>query len=153
MAEIIGVISGAITLGGVAVQLASSIKQLKDCWEQIRDAPDDIKWLIRDIEIFGLVLTDVEHDSALGSGPSSLANSKAAMQSLRLCKEATRELEILVKDLAQDIDSPSQFQRSYAAVKMTLQKSRIEKYRSRLRNVTSLLMLSQQCYTRFAIFE
>ena len=151
MAELVGVIASAITFGSVVAQLATSINKLKDCWEQVRDAPEDLKWLMRDIEIFGLVLAEIEDDLAQESVASRLTNSKSAVHSFRLCKEASEELDILVRDLGRDINSPSRLQRSYAAVKMVMQKNKVEKYRSRLKNVTGLLMLSQQCYTRFAI--
>jgi hypothetical protein len=151
MAELIGVISGAITFGSLVVQLATSINKLKDSWEQFHGAPEDLKWLIRDIEIFGLVLAEIEDDSAQESVASNLTNNKSALQSFRLCKEASEELDILVKDLGRDIDSSSRLLRSYASLKMTIQKNKAEKYRSRLKNAAGLLMLSQQCYTRFAI--
>ncbi|PMD32336.1 hypothetical protein L207DRAFT_399301, partial [Hyaloscypha variabilis F] len=151
MAELIGVISGAITFGSLVAQLATSIKKLKDSWEQFRGAPEDLKWLIRDIEIFGLVLAEIEGDTAQGSVASNLTNNKSALQSFRLCKEASEELDILVTDLGRDIDSSSRLLRSYAALKMTIQTNKVEKYRSRLKNLIGLLMLSQQCYTRFSI--
>ncbi len=149
MAEIVGLISGAITLGSLVAQLATSIKQLKDCWDQVRDAPEDLRWLMRDIDIFSLVLAEIEDDLAQESVASSLTNSKSAVQSFKLCKEASEELEILVKNLGRDIGSSSRLQRSYAALKMTINKNKMEKYRSGLKNVVGLLTLSQQCYTRF----
>jgi hypothetical protein len=125
MAELVGVIAGAITFGNVVAQLATSIKRLKDCWEQVHDAPEDIKWLIRDIEIFGLILAEVEEDLAQESAASSFTNSKSTVQSLRLCREASEELDILIRDLGRDINSSSRLQRSYAAVEMATQKSRV----------------------------
>lgn len=151
MAELVGVITTAVTIGSLVSQLATSIKKLKDCWEQVRDAPEDLKWLIREIEIFNLVLDEIEDDLAQESVASSLTNSRSARQSFKLCKDASEELDTLVKDLGRDLDSPSRLQRSYAALKMTAQNNKVEKYRSRLKNVTGLLMLAQQCHTRFAI--
>jgi hypothetical protein len=150
MAELIGVVADAVTFGTVVEQLASSVDKLKDCWEQIRDAPEDLKWLIRDIELFGIILAEAEDDWARGSAPADLFKNTSAAQSLRLCREASEEVDILAKDLERDVDSSSRLKRSYAAVRMAMQKKKVEKYRSRLKNVVGLLMVSQQCYTRLA---
>ena len=144
MAELVGVISSAITFGTLVVQL-------KDCWEQIRDAPEDLKRLIQEIETYGLVLADIEDNLAQESVASSLVNTKAAVQSFDLCKQASEELAILVRDLQRDADSSNRVQRSYAALKMTMQKNKVEKYRSRMKSVAALLMLSQSCYLRFVM--
>jgi len=151
MAELVGVFASSITLGTVVVQLATSITKLKDCWGQIRDAPEDLKWLMLEIEAFSTILAMGEADIAQESVVASLVNSKPAVQSFNLCRQASEELDLLVQELGRDIDSPSLRRRSYAAVKIVMQKSKVEKYRSRLQNVTRLLSLSQQCYTRFAI--
>lgn len=151
MAELVGVIESSITLGTVVVQLGTSITKLKDCWDQIRDAPEDLKWLMLEIEAFSTILAEGEADIAQESVMSSLVNSKPAVQSFNLCRQASEQLDLLVQELGRDIDSPSRRRRSYAAVKIVMQKSKVEKYRSRLQNVTRLLSLSQQCYTRFDI--
>lgn len=151
MAELIGVIASAITFGTVVAQLATSINQLKECWEEVRDAPEDLKWLIRDIEIFGLILAEVEDDLAQESVQSCLSNRKSAIQCFTLCKEASEELQTLVQDFRRELNSRNRLQRSYAAVKMVMQKNKVKKYTSRLKNIAGLLMLAQQCYTRFVI--
>lgn len=138
-------------LVGVVAQLATSITKLKDCWRQIRDAPEDLKRLKVEIETLSTILAVGEADIAQESVVSSLVNSKPAAQSFNLCRQASEELDLLVQELGRDIDSPSLRRRSCAAVKIVKQKSKVEKYRSRLHNVTRLLSLSQQCYTRFTI--
>ena len=151
MAELLGVISSSIALAEVVTKLTSSIIKLKDYWNQINDAPDELKWLIRETEMFGLILAEVEAHSAQHALASSFMNNRATMQSLVLCKEASAELDIVVRDLGQNLNSPSRFHRSYAAVKMVAKKNKLEKYKTRLRNVTSLFSVSQQCYTRQVI--
>jgi hypothetical protein len=40
---------------------------MQDYWDAIRDAPDDLKWLVREIEVFGSIMADVDvtHDSRI----------------------------------------------------------------------------------------
>lgn len=65
MAEVIGVVSGAIAFATAVVQLGKSIAILKDFCDQINDAPDDIRRLVREIELFGLIAADM----GIGSHP------------------------------------------------------------------------------------
>jgi len=148
MAELVGVIASAVTFATVVGQLATTITTLKAYWDQVNDAPEDLKWYIREIEIFSFVLADIKADIVQDSTASGLLSNKSVVKSCQLCSEATKELDTLLKDLERDINSSSRFQRSYAAVKIMMKRKNVEKYRSRLRTVTQLLSLSQQCYTR-----
>ncbi|KAJ6054479.1 hypothetical protein N7444_003577 [Penicillium canescens] len=51
MAEVVGVVSSAITFATLAIQVGKSVQILKDYWDAIRDAPGDLKWLVREIEV------------------------------------------------------------------------------------------------------
>lgn len=132
-----------IAFGPAMVQLAKSINNLKICWKQIQAAPEDIQQLIRDVEMFGLILTEVEGgvDARFVDRPR-LTDQK----SILWCKEASEELDILVRSLRRDMDSSSQIPGS---AKMAIPKNKIEEYRSRLKNAIRLLLSTQQCYTRF----
>lgn len=132
-------------------QLGISIIKLKQCWDQIRDAPEDLKFLIREIKLFSYVLDDIEADMACESVASSLINSKPALQCFKLCSEAATILDVFISDLGRDIDSSSRLRGLYAAAKMVMQKKKVEHYRARLQNVAGLLSLSQQCYVRFVV--
>jgi hypothetical protein len=151
MAELVGVIASAVTFATVVAQLATTITTLKAYWDQVNDAPEDLKWYIREIEIFSFVLADIKADIAQDSTTSSFLSNKSGVKSCQLCSEATKELVTLLKDLGRDINSSCRLQRSYAAVKIMMKKNNVEKYRSRLKTVTQLLSLSRQCYTRLVI--
>lgn len=152
MAEVVGVVSSAITFATLALQVGKSVQNLKDYWDSMRDAPDDLKWLVRQIEVFGSIINDIDAD--LSQNPVALAikNSQHASQSLRFCEEAVKALNLLCKDLLQDVDSSSRLRRTYQAAKIVLRQRKIEKHISRLHDVVHLLMLSQQCYTRCFLF-
>jgi hypothetical protein len=107
---------------------------------------------VRDIEILGLILSDIEAEVVQNSITSALNDSKHLQQSLEFCKEAAVCLETTYKDLVQDVQSGSRIPWSYAMMKLVVRRSSIEKYKSRLQDVISLLLLAQQCYTRSVIF-
>jgi hypothetical protein len=152
MAELVGVIASAVTFGTVMAQLTTSISSLKGFCEQIHNLPGDINWLVRDIELLGLILSDIEADFVQKSITPGLNDSKNVRQSLEFCREAAVSLETTYKDLVSDLQSGSRIPQSYAIMKLAMRRSKIEKYKSRLQDVIRLLLLSQQCYTRSVLF-
>ncbi|KUM63737.1 hypothetical protein ACN42_g3350 [Penicillium freii] len=148
MAEAIGIASGAITFATVVVQVGQSILTLKNCWDEMRDAPEDIRKLVGEIELLGLILADIEDDLSQDSIYSALEDNKHALKSFKLCKDAADDLDAICMDLSRDGHSSSRMRRSYKVLKIVMQNGNIEKYRSRLQNIIQLLTLSQQCYTR-----
>lgn len=151
MAEVIGVLSSVITFTTVIAQVTNSIILIKDCWSQFRDAPDDLQYLMRDLEMFGLILAEIEEDLSKKDLAFALKDSKHAMQSLQFSREAGANLQALSEDILRDMHCTSLLRKSYAAAKAVMQRGKIERHMARLRNAIQLLSLSQQCYTRFLI--
>jgi hypothetical protein len=151
MAEVIGIVSGAITFATVLVQIGDTIATLKECYDNLRDAPDDLRKLVQEIELFGFILTDIGEDLSQSPNPA-LGNNKHALKSLTLCKDAAKELDIICTDIVREIKSPNRLRRSLKSVRIVLQKGKIEKHKTHLQHAIQLLMLSQQCYTRY-IFQ
>ncbi|KAJ5661898.1 uncharacterized protein N7477_009514 [Penicillium maclennaniae] len=97
MAELVGVVSSAITFATLAVQVGKSVQTLKGYWDSMRDAPHDLKWLLREVEMFGLIMADVEADVSQNPVPLALTNSQHVSQSLLFCKEAVERLDALFR--------------------------------------------------------
>ncbi|KAJ5137063.1 hypothetical protein N7448_005617 [Penicillium atrosanguineum] len=150
MAEVIGIVSGTITFATVVAQISKSVIQIKDCWSQIRDAPNELQELIAELEIYDLFLREIEQN--LSSGPLANATemSEHSFQSLGVCRKAAESLQIISKDIAKDLRPSGRFRRSYFSVKIVLQKGKVEKYKARLSNSIRLLSFSQQCYSMCA---
>jgi hypothetical protein len=151
MAEVIGVVSGAITFATVLVQIGNTISSLKECYDSLCDAPDNLRKLVREIELFGYILAAIGED--LSQSPNTaLGNNKHALRSFTLCKDAAKELDIVCTDLVRETKSPNRLRRSLKSVKIVLQRGKIEKHRTHLQHAIQLLILSQQCYVRY-IFQ
>lgn len=148
MAEVIGVVSGAIAFATVVIQLGRSIATLKDFCDQLNDSPDEIRRLIREIEIYGLILTDIDEDLSQESGLIPLRNSKHIRQCLDLCKEASENLASLCANISQDTRPLKNLRQVYKSTRLVMKRGKIEKYSARLQKVIQLLMLSQQSYLR-----
>ncbi|KAJ5548031.1 hypothetical protein N7513_005265 [Penicillium frequentans] len=151
MAELIGVVSSAITFATVIAQVTESIIMIKDCWSQFREVPDDLKYLMRDLELFGLILAEIEEDLSQKDVAFALKSSKHALQSLQFSREAATSLAALSDEIMRDMHCSSRLRKSYAAAKAVMQRGKLERYMARLRNALQLLSLSQQCHTRALI--
>jgi hypothetical protein len=149
MAEVIGIVSGAITFATVVAQISKSIIQIKDCWSQIRDAPEELQELISELEIYDLILREIERNKSSGPLANAIDMSEHSFQSLEICKKAAERLQIISKDLAKDLFPSSRFRRTYSSFKTVLQKSKVEKYKAKLSDSIRLLSLSQQCYSMY----
>jgi hypothetical protein len=88
MAEVIGIASGAITFATVVSQFtkSKSIIAINSYCSQIKDAPHDLRILLNELELFGLILTDIEEDLAKEEVACALAKNKT-------CHEEPRALQ------------------------------------------------------------
>jgi hypothetical protein len=63
MAEAFGVISGGLSVVSLAIQIADSIKRLKDFCDLVKEAPDEVCLALDEVEVLSLVLQDIEHST------------------------------------------------------------------------------------------
>lgn len=86
MAEVIGIVSGAITFATVVAQVTKSIIAINDYCSQIKDAPHDLQ-ILKGLDVFGEIHADIEEDLAEDKMASAIVNNKHATKSLKLCKQ------------------------------------------------------------------
>jgi hypothetical protein len=146
MAEIVGVVASGISIGTLAAQVASSIIKLKSLWNELRDAPDDIKDLIDEAEILNNILLDLNDDDP--SLVIGLEHQQSRVECLRYCQAASKKISLLVEDLHAEIEMSKGLRRKIISAKLILRKDQVKKYKSRLKGTVRLLSLSEQCYTR-----
>jgi hypothetical protein len=82
----------------------------------MRDAPDDLKALLREVEILGFIMADIDADLSRKSLSLDSIDSQHASQSLRFSKEAVEDLKALYKDFP----SRRLIQPSYQATKLVI---------------------------------
>jgi hypothetical protein len=139
MAEF-GVISGSLGIVSLAIQVANSVKKLKDFLNSVKEAPDEIKYTIRQIEALDLVLSD------RGADEDDQNISEAASIAMGTCKmflnQAAGNLQIIVKELDLAISQ----RKRMGSFKAVLKQSTLDKLKQRLRDAQDLLVLSNQYY-------
>ncbi len=145
MAEIVGVVASGISIGTLTAQITTSLIKLKSYWDQVRDAPEDIRDLIEGLEILAYTLAAAEDDQRLNPISSSIVGPTSMC--LNRCKKAAERLKDLADKIRADIEAGNRFRRKWGSTKVVLKKDQIDKYRAELGSTIALMSLSQQLYT------
>jgi hypothetical protein len=137
MAEL-GIVASGMGIASLALQVGDCIVRLKGFWDAVKDAPEEIKHLIEEIETLSIVLSDFETSEQLELNLGRESTSRC----LQLCKKAIGVLDSVVKELGAEIKR----RKRVGSVKAVLKKDVIDKMRERLMTAQSMLMLSNNMY-------
>jgi len=145
MAEI-GLIASGISIASLAIQIGDSIIKLKDFCSLVKDAPEEIEYLIEELEVLGLVISDIEASITSNQDESTLAlDATTVSRCLGLCKRGADALEKAVQELGAELEKG----RKRGSFKTALRKGTTDRLREKLRNAQSLMVLSQQTYYQY----
>ncbi|KAF7900456.1 uncharacterized protein EAF01_007758 [Botrytis porri] len=138
MAEI-GIIASGMGVASMGLQLMDGIRKLKQFWDEVKEAPEDIQYTLEELDALSLVLSDMHiTNSNLPSIPSATVT-----KCLELCRRGTNILNTTVNDLNRAISK----RRKIGSAKVVLKKDTLDKFRNRLRDAQYMLILSQQTYS------
>ena len=148
MAEAVGLAASGIAIGTLAAQIASSVIKLKSFYDQVKDAPEDLRDLIEELEILQDVIADIEHDQEQNPISSLLLDSVSNSKCLQLCRRGASQLRELTNQLNGELEAQKGVRKKWVSGKVIFKKDKINKYKVRLEYAIRLLILSQQSYTR-----
>ncbi|KAF7931719.1 uncharacterized protein EAE98_004455 [Botrytis deweyae] len=138
MAEI-GIIASGMGVASLGLQLMDGVRKLKQFWDEVKEAPEDIQYALEELDALSLVLSDIHtSNSNLPSIPSATVTRCS-----ELCRRGTDILNTIVKDLNVAISK----RRKIGSAKVVLKKDTLDKFRNRLRDAQYMLMLSRQTYS------
>lgn len=144
MAEILGIVSSVIAIVGATGKLGTSALTLKRLWDEVQDVPASIEQCIAQLQLLAPVLQEMEYE--FQRTRDIVQHNPAGILSLNYCQKATKELEEMVEDMQQHIESAAKWKRTMARVKVRLKKGVIDEHQRRLQSALQLLSLSQQSY-------
>ncbi|KAL6713632.1 hypothetical protein ACLMJK_009097 [Lecanora helva] len=147
MTEAIGLAASGIAIGTLAAQVTASAIKLKSYYDQLRDAPQDLRDLIDELEILGIVLSDIENDQQQNPISSLILNSNSSSRCLKFCKQGADRLDELVRGLSPALESDRGARKGLASANLVFKKDRLENCKATLERAIRLLMLSHQEYT------
>ena len=141
MAEL-GAVANGIALATIVFQVGDGLLRFKRFWDDVKSAPEDISYLLEEIETQYLVISDISNRPN-GMGMASIS----ATNCFHLYQRTASTLEKVVNELEETIRE----RKILGGIKTTLKKGTVNGLRERLRNVQSLLMLSNQVYLGYGI--
>ena len=141
-------VSSSITIGALAANIAKNVVKLKACWEAIQDAPQDVHFLVKRLELLSLILHDIQDDQTQNPVSSLLFDGSTASTCIETCKVAADRLGQLADNMATSIESSRQLKRKWASLRVVMKKNRIERFEAELQSCIALLQLSHETYTR-----
>lgn len=148
MAEIFGVVASGLSLGALAGQVASSILKVKAYLDQFKDAPEDIKTLVDEIDDLYLVLSAIEEDQSSNPYLAGRPDDVAASRCLDHCKSRVERLRRIVEEIGDDLEDLKPMKRKWKAAKLIWKQDRVERYRREVASAAKILTLSYQIYTK-----
>jgi len=147
MAEAFGVLSGAFGVFSLSIQIASSIKTLKDFVDVVKETPAEAHHALNEVEALSLVLQDIEQ-SVRDQTAALPAMQPAIIKAVQLCKTSNDILEAL----AQELNNMAIAGKRWLSVKAALRRDRLTRFRMKLESTKTLLVLANQCYYKYALY-
>ncbi|KAM0319172.1 hypothetical protein ACHAO8_001316 [Botrytis cinerea] len=158
MAEVLGTVASGIGVVQLAGNLVSSIIKLKGYWDQIQDAPDDIGYLVREIDTHHLILRSILESQARMTS-SGRPSDTFLEHSLKLCEDSSNELNELVKALEKEMKSSNKWRSKLGATKVVLKNDQLKRLKKRMKNASKVMNLAITWQTnatlqqQFPVFE
>lgn len=144
MAEILGVVSGAIAVGGAAQAAASRILAFKRLWNEVHRVPDRVNFLLDRLGLVEALLLDMEAE--LNQAQNILNVDSPMQMSFRHCRAALSNLVGLMDDLRQKIEDEKRLKRNKARLKVVLGREMIQRLEKDMADALQLLSVAQQIY-------
>jgi hypothetical protein len=141
MAEVLGVVASGMSVMSLGFQVADSIKKLKDFCDFVKDAPEEIRLTLDEIEAMALVLRDID-ESVQAQNSLPPATKNAVARSICLCRTCAATLQSLVTELQNGLAK----QKRRASFKVALTREKLMNIKARIECSKSTLLLANQYY-------
>ena len=140
MADIAGFAASILGITTFGVQTGKALLELKAVVESIKDAPEDVKELIKELTHLQDVLLSIQTQQTQFS-PHALS-LPIWDESLRRCQAASTDLETITGDLQKHIHRS----KLRGSIKTVFRKELIAKYQNRLACAKTTLLLAQSTF-------
>lgn len=137
--------ASAIAVVSVAGQLAVGVKNLHSFWNSLQDAPDDIRFLSKELKLLMTILGEIEESE------QRYGRNAATMDVLESCNAQTNSLTAITERLEGYFTTWSSPRRKWGALQAVFKRDTIKKFQDVLRDVKVTLLLAQQNAFRSAL--
>ena len=133
-------LSGAgsvIAVVSVAIQLAETIKKIYDFWSSVQDAPQDIRDIVKELQIILDVIKEIENDEWI----SKLESHSIIQTAAESCLDKVQSLYDFVGRFGSQGASSGRVRRTWSSIKVVLQKDKIENFKRSIEATKSTLTM------------
>lgn len=130
----LGTVASAAGLAGLTIQLLESGKKLKAFYDDVKDAPEDLKHLQERLNTLAILLQEIRSSENI---TQLVTNSPHFEQCITSCQAAAKEVKLFVDRLERGMAR----NKRWGAIKSVLKKDDFEKLDKRLEKAISLLHL------------
>lgn len=143
MAEVLGVAASGISVVSLAIQVAESIKKLRDFCDLMKAAPEEIRLALDEVETLSMIMEDIDREiqGELFLDPRAKA---IIMRSYRHCRDSSETLHSLVTELEGSLAKG----RKRGSFKIAIKQEKIDNLRKKLEGAKATMTLANQCYDR-----
>ena len=149
MAEVfVGTLASGVTIGALGAQITIGVVKLKSLWNQIKDAPEDLRDLIEELEMLSQLLADAERDQEQNPLSGLVLDPHSKSQCLRYCKKSVIQLKELTDDFADALETKGKLRKTWSSAKIVFKKNETRRFESKLKRSIRLLSISLQLYQK-----
>lgn len=139
----ISLAGSGLGIASLPLQVGDCIMRLKGFWDAVKDAPEEIKHLIDEIETLSLVLSNFE----ISEQPELVLWNDATSRCFQFCKKAIGILDSVVKEVEAELRK----RRGVGSIKAVLRRDAIEKLKERVMTAQSMLILANNMYLVYVL--
>jgi len=136
---LLGVVTSGMGITSLGIQIGENLMKIKDFWDDFKDVPGEIDYMLEEIQILTLLFSDVE--TTMRAKPDTFSRC------LELCNRGLLTLQTLVGEL----DLKVKKSRRIGGVRAVLQQNKVQKLKARLQSAQFMLMFSHQTYLRLEL--
>jgi hypothetical protein len=105
MAEILGTVASGVAVFQLSEEVGKLAIKLKSLWDEIDKVPEELRDMLDDLELLGLILGDLDRQ-LMGNTPSIPAQDCPSIHlSTKYCRKALDTLLSLANELDREISS------------------------------------------------
>lgn len=145
MAEALSAVASGIAITQLTLDIGRSIVKLKSLWEEFKEVPETVQFMIEELSLLQLTLKETEKD--LGK-ETAAAYIPALEPVTRHCQSVGNSLSQLASDFKCQIAATRSPKRGLGKLRVTLKKDVIQRHEHRLQSAIRLLSLANQEYMK-----
>ena len=131
------VAASAVAFASIAIQLGQSFITLYEFWESVKEAPENVSAVVKDLKLLAAILRQIELNE------QQYGQNAEVTDALKSCTAKVDILRNLVDQLEPGFASKRRVQRKWTALRAALKSDKVEKFRKLLEETKTTILLAR----------